>query len=61
MEKVEIDQKVNKGDSVFGLIHGVDPVYLVIKLDTNLNLEIVLFQNVETHEVKNEPSNISAE
>ncbi len=58
-KKVEIDQKVNKGDSVIffpGLIHGVDPVFLGDKkLDTESKFGrwYFNFQNVETHEVKN--------
>lgn len=58
-KKIEIDQKVNKGDSVIfypGLIHGVDPVYLGDKkLDTKSKFGrwYFNFQNVETHEVKN--------
>tara|TARA_Y100001935_G_C17271178_1_gene492057 strand:- start:463 stop:1287 length:825 start_codon:yes stop_codon:yes gene_type:complete len=66
-KKVEIDQKVNKGDSVIffpGLIHGVDPVYLGDKkLDTKSKFGrwYFNFQNVETHEVKNRQVTLAVE
>ncbi len=58
-KKIEIDKKVNKGDSVIffpGLIHGVDPILLGNKqldLKSKSGRWYFNFQNIETHEVKN--------
>ena len=66
-KKIEIDQKVNKGDSVIfypGLIHGVDPVYLGDKkldIKSKSGRWYFNFQNVETHEVKNRQVTLAVE
>ena len=58
-KKIDIDKKLNKGDSILffpGLIHGVDPIYLgntKVDFKKSSGRWYFNFQNIETHEVKN--------
>jgi len=66
-EKILIDKKVNKGDSVIffpGLIHGVDPVFLKdqkLDMKSKIGRWYFNFQLIETHEVKNRQTTLAVD